>query len=690
MSCTYTFQGHTYTAWEFDDVLRAMDLQEAAKYMPTVAKALGIPYVTPVSQPAAEREVHLTWAAKPGQSTGMMRRMAVNGGAEAQQEYLAAMVKVLGYHGPERMLWGATGRYIQTVGGNAVRGITGFAAQGTLKIPGGQIDARTRNEIEFFLATRGLWLAQDGMNWHAPVFGQKGQGVEINLGGQQLTATEFEELAAAVRHEFSDYSVAPIPSKDGVRFLNLAGMEQEEFTDKITKALNDTSIGNIWSEANENKNDSSGSGRKAGTNEDVDSPLRPGSSDLSGGRDDDRHAFSAEGIRTFGIDGGTVTNDWRHGEGQFRDQVVKAWGALKDLPGQSLPKTEAELNAYLDDVQRRVDAVNASHSKEHAWQKSSMSSQERATGVGATFDYPAGRIDSDKADRAYFKHPDGSLMTLYSGSISVIDQVQSGKGEHSKTGAVFYASTSPIYAGDRAESTADAFPRKAKKVGANVMPCYITASNPFDWRILAHRDAVLEHMPDATDEQVDALDAGEYAAIESKTVLTAAKKAGFDSFLTRDEASDVGYLGIGIFNPDDVVFAIGVNGQKLAPPEIQFSKRDSGAGVSEAALNKGVNEDSHLAQMRKRVAAKDAARKQARAQDIQHSQREIVGRTTRSYTPEQLAAFANVGFAVKPVSPKDRIKALWKDAGKRLAQGLVDQFAPIGFLKMPLLMPTTS
>ena len=55
----------------------------------------------------------------------------------------------------------------------------------------------------------------------------------------------------------------------------------------------------------------------------------------------------------------------------------------------------------------------------------------------------------------------------------------------------------------------------------------------------------------------------------------------------------------------------------------------------------------------------------------------IVGQTNREYTLEQLDAMKHVGFQVEMPSIKDRVQAVWKDAGKKLAQGLVDQFAPI-------------
>lgn len=55
----------------------------------------------------------------------------------------------------------------------------------------------------------------------------------------------------------------------------------------------------------------------------------------------------------------------------------------------------------------------------------------------------------------------------------------------------------------------------------------------------------------------------------------------------------------------------------------------------------------------------------------------IIGDTGREYTPAQIAAMKNVGFQVEAPTLEQRAKAVWQDAGKKLAQGLVDQFAPI-------------
>jgi hypothetical protein len=59
----------------------------------------------------------------------------------------------------------------------------------------------------------------------------------------------------------------------------------------------------------------------------------------------------------------------------------------------------------------------------------------------------------------------------------------------------------------------------------------------------------------------------------------------------------------------------------------------------------------------------------------------IVG-DTRRYTDEQRAAMRNIGAEVVAPTLEERARELWKDAGKKLAQGIADQFAPVKDISM--------
>lgn len=57
--------------------------------------------------------------------------------------------------------------------------------------------------------------------------------------------------------------------------------------------------------------------------------------------------------------------------------------------------------------------------------------------------------------------------------------------------------------------------------------------------------------------------------------------------------------------------------------------------------------------------------------------KKVVGQTKRQYSSRVLEAMSNVGFQVETPTLEARAKAMWANAGKKLAQGLFDQFAPI-------------
>lgn len=59
------------------------------------------------------------------------------------------------------------------------------------------------------------------------------------------------------------------------------------------------------------------------------------------------------------------------------------------------------------------------------------------------------------------------------------------------------------------------------------------------------------------------------------------------------------------------------------------------------------------------------------------SRTKTVGDNSRTRTPEQLQAFENVGRTIQVPTLKERFNKMTENLGKKLAQGIVDQFAPI-------------
>lgn len=55
----------------------------------------------------------------------------------------------------------------------------------------------------------------------------------------------------------------------------------------------------------------------------------------------------------------------------------------------------------------------------------------------------------------------------------------------------------------------------------------------------------------------------------------------------------------------------------------------------------------------------------------------ISGDSGRTYTPEQKKAFSNVGREETTPTLKERVASMWKNIGKKMEQGMADQFAPL-------------
>ena len=149
--------------------------------------------------------------------------------------------------------------------------------------------------------------------------------------------------------------------------------------------------------------------------------------------------------------------------------------------------------------------------------------------------------------------------------------------------------------------------------GANVMPAYVSLQNPKVLTVSAW--GTLESRVDG----------------DGGAQVRAAREAGHDGVIVKREAGDEwdGMLVIA-FRPEQIKSAIGNRGTfDPGNPDIRFSRST------------------------------------------------IAGATTRQYSPEQQRAMRNVGFEVDQPTYMERAQALWKDAGKKLAQGIADQFAPI-------------
>jgi len=62
------------------------------------------------------------------------------------------------------------------------------------------------------------------------------------------------------------------------------------------------------------------------------------------------------------------------------------------------------------------------------------------------------------------------------------------------------------------------------------------------------------------------------------------------------------------------------------------------------------------------------------------SRSHISGDSGKAYTPEQLAAYKNVGRTVETPTAKERVTQMLDGTGKKIVQGMADQFAPLKYL----------
>ena len=169
--------------------------------------------------------------------------------------------------------------------------------------------------------------------------------------------------------------------------------------------------------------------------------------------------------------------------------------------------------------------------------------------------------------------------------------------------------------------------------GANSMPVYIKAETPLDLSDgLMWKDEKRFDQIGFSTRWLRNFDWSGFDDAEGKEFVEAAKRLGYDSVIFNDENPDTGdsFVAWAVFNPEQIKSATGNNGQ--------FDPANP---------------------------------------DIRYSQQRIVGDSSRPYTPEQKTLFQNVGRTIEVPTLKERIAELRKDLGKRITQGVVDQFAPI-------------
>ncbi|MFZ2972232.1 MAG: hypothetical protein WA049_06300 [Ferribacterium limneticum] len=92
--------------------------------------------------------------------------------------------------------------------------------------------------------------------------------------------------------------------------------------------------------------------------------------------------------------------------------------------------------------------------------------------------------------------------------------------------------------------------------GANVMPVYVKAGNPFDFENKAHIKQ-LSYAASLSGAVISQIKKGQWSRLEDRTTLEAIKSLGFDGLYVRED----GHKNLAVFDPTQIKSAIGNNGQ---------------------------------------------------------------------------------------------------------------------------------
>lgn len=186
-----------------------------------------------------------------------------------------------------------------------------------------------------------------------------------------------------------------------------------------------------------------------------------------------------------------------------------------------------------------------------------------------------------------------------------------------------------------------------KQTGANVMPLYASIQNPLDMT-QGYTDSIFN----AVEKWGDAKDLNGY-----RIARNLGDNWGDWMLFDEDTGQDPGFL-------INMLKELGYDGVKFYEPKVagEGASGDTFVAFDPEQIKSAIGNNGDF---------------DGTNPDIRYKRKAIVGHTNRQYTPEQLKAFDNVGFQVEVPTLAERSKELWKDAVKKLTQGIADQFVPI-------------
>jgi GNAT superfamily N-acetyltransferase len=137
----------------------------------------------------------------------------------------------------------------------------------------------------------------------------------------------------------------------------------------------------------------------------------------------------------------------------------------------------------------------------------------------------------------------GKPLVVYHGTLSDFSEFKNANG-------IFFTTPSPDFAQKFLQESSGNIAE-----GANVMPVYVSAKNPFDYENKKHV-AALEVNAGLARNAVNEVKKGKWQRLEDRTVLETIKRLGFDGVYVNEE----GVKNLAVFDPSQIKSAIGNRG----------------------------------------------------------------------------------------------------------------------------------
>ena len=138
---------------------------------------------------------------------------------------------------------------------------------------------------------------------------------------------------------------------------------------------------------------------------------------------------------------------------------------------------------------------------------------------------------------------EGKPLVVYHGTLSDFS-------EFKNTNGIFFTTPSPDFAQKFLQESSGNIAE-----GANVMPVYVSAKNPFDYENKKHV-AALEVNAGLARNAVNEVKKGKWQRLEDRTVLETIKRLGFDGVYVNEE----GVKNLAVFDPSQIKSAVGNRG----------------------------------------------------------------------------------------------------------------------------------